>query len=298
MDPPSQDASDSRQASRVSRWLASAALRLPRLAPTRIVSWRWRQRMLRQGAEPFTVTLADGAVMDALYYPAKVENQSPRLPVILSHGYLESKEFHHREAELLRRAGHDVMLYDLRAHGRSGGALTTLGALEHDDLTYLIDVCQQRRYIGDRVVTMGYSTGAATVIQHAATDLRIAAVVALTPFVDMIGAIRSFHQAAGGWCNERQLLRGFKHIAQEQGFDLMRSNTLEAIRRVRAPLLLAVGDQDAHLPMALHAVPLREAAGDGLVEFHLIPGRNHLSIYWRMTDQLCDAIVRFCAKAQ
>jgi len=282
-------------ASRLSRSIARLVLRLPRYVPAALVGVGWRRAMLREGARPFTVDLDDGAHIDALHFPTATK-RGRRLPVILNHGYLEAKEFHRREVRLLREAGHDVLLYDLRGHGRSGGRFTTLGVHEQGDLTRLIDACQQRGYIADHVITMGYSAGAAVVIQQAPDDSRVAGVVALTPFVDMIGAIRSFHRVTARWFNAENLLRGFEEVAAQEGFDLTRSNTLEAIRRLSVPLLLAVGDRDIHLPPEQHADLLRAAVNASKVEYHLVPGRNHISIYWRLTRELGEAIVNFCAR--
>lgn len=249
--------------------------------------------MIRAGAQPFTARSFDGAGIDALFFKA-YQPRPDRLPVIMNHGYVEVKEMHRREVALLRHQGHDVLLYDLRAHGRSGGAFTTLGAWEKRDLKYLIDAAVAAGLIGDRVITMGYSTGAATMLQHAADDERVAGVIALTPFRSMMTAVASFRRKFGGWIAEDKLLAGFECMAQRCGFHANDSDTAAAMRHLRVPVLLVVGDHDTHLPPDEHFKPLAAVAIGGNVRLLVVPGADHISIYTRRWRELEEAIVSFC----
>jgi dienelactone hydrolase len=141
---------------------------------------------------------------------------------------------------------------------------------------------------------MGYSTGAATVVQHAPHDPRVAGVIAQAPFLSMTAAVRSFRRKLGAWICEEQLLRGFEQVAHAYGFDVKDSDTFSAIQQLQAPLLLVVGDCDSHLPPEEHFQPLAAAASPGLVKLLIVPGANHLSIYMRTWPDLDRAIGDFC----
>ncbi len=278
------------------RLVCDLTLSLPRFSPLRFVGIARRRQMIAAGAEPVTATSFDGVAIDALFFRAR-KAVPGRLPVILNHGYVEVKEMHSREVELLRRHGHDVLLYDLRAHGRSGGAFTTLGVWEKRDLSRLIDVAVAKKLIGERVITMGYSTGAATMLQHAADDSRVAGVVAQTPFLSLSGAVQSFRRKLGGWMAEEKLLRGFEDVAMRNGFCVDESDTMAAMQRLHVPVLLVVGDRDMHLPPDEHFKPLAAAAANpDNVELLVVPGADHVSIYTHRWPQLDEAITRFCAK--
>lgn len=65
-------------------------------------------------------------------------------------------------ARFLRR-GFEVVTYDSRAHGGSGGEACTYGFFEKDDLKLVIDTVRRLP-----VVLIGTSLGAAVALQHAA----------------------------------------------------------------------------------------------------------------------------------
>lgn len=278
------------------QWAARVALRLPPFSPLKLLGPFLRWHLRREGGRHFTANARDGVGLDAMFFPA-LPHCGSRLPVLLTHGWMEIKEMHMSELKLLRRNGHDVMLLDLRAHGRSGGRLTTIGAWEREDITAVIDQAVELGLIGPKLITMGYSTGAACMIQHAADDPRVAAVVALAPFADLISAIRSFGRLYGNWYDPDILLRGFEQFAQHSGFHLRQSDTIGAMQRMHVPVLVAAGDRDRHLPPPLHAEHLAAAAPDDLCTLHLVKGANHLSIYQRLDPKLSEAIARFCAAA-
>ena len=79
-----------------------------------------------------------------------------------------------------RARGFDVVAYDSRAHGESGGEVCTYGFYEKDDLRKVIDTLA-----GGPVVLIGTSLGAAVALQHAARDERVSAVVAAETFSDL-----------------------------------------------------------------------------------------------------------------
>lgn len=276
------------------RVLAWAALTIPRFSPMKIGGRFMRKRLIsHHGARPIRAVADDGAPIDALFFK-RSEDCGRRLPVIVNHGYVETKEFHMGEVSLLREHGHDVVLYDLRGHGRSGGRFTTLGVKEVGDLRSLIDCCAKDGLISDKVITLGYSTGAAVVLQHAATDDRVAATVALTPFADMTAAVRSFRKLFGQWYDEEQLLRGFEHVLNGDGAVMAASDTVAALPKINVPVFMAVGDGDRHLPQTEHMDKLIAAARADAMELHIVPQRNHVSIYRHMTDALKEQIVTFC----
>ena len=76
--------------------------------------------------------------------------------------------------------GFDVLAYDSRAQGESGGDACTYGYYEKQDLE------SRARPAGPGpVIAFGVSLGAAIALQAAAEDPRVALVVALAPFSDL-----------------------------------------------------------------------------------------------------------------
>lgn len=269
--------------------------RLSRLWPLRRMT---HELVQQQGGVRFRAAGA-GAVIDALYLPAShqaLRDQAAKLPIIFAHGWIETKEFHLREAVMLSRAGHDVVLLDLRCHGRSTGACVTFGVLEKRDVAAVIDEANRRGMIGGRVIVMGYSLGAATMLQFAADDPRAAAVIAIAPFVTMSDAVRSFHRAHRVPLSDDFVQHGFALACRRYGFEMGEASTIAAVRRLQQPALFICGTDDGLLPDALHTRKLVEAKNGGPQQYLQVKGAGHLSICLKTWPAMDQAILRFAAE--
>lgn len=98
--------------------------------------------------------------------------------VVITHGFIHwsrTPPIHGFASRLAERF--DVVVPDLRGHGRSGGR-NTMGRVEVDDLETVIVACATR----DRpVVTLGISLGGGISLMHASRYDSVAGVVAVSP---------------------------------------------------------------------------------------------------------------------
>lgn len=115
-----------------------------------------------------------GYKLHGIYIPAE---NSHKL-VVLSHGYAYNLYGQVKYIQLFRSRGYHVLLYDHRAHGRSGGIGTTFGYYEKYDLKAVVDWVYQKLGSGTIVGTMGESYGAGIVLQHGAVDPRLTFIIA------------------------------------------------------------------------------------------------------------------------
>ena len=280
-------------------WLALQIARLT-LRLSRYPARRWigatRRKLGRdRGGEGFVVPTDDGVTLDAWYSPAPGHRRGEdRLPVVMMHGWIEIKEFHFLRAWRLNRAGHDVILFDHRAHGRSTGKGTTFGVRERADLAAVIRHAQQQGRIDRRCITLGYSMGGAVALQHAPDDPDIAGVVALAPYIDFEQAVSSFRHKLAPWVDDKWLAQGFIRAARELGFGFAETSTLEAVRRLEAPVLLIEGGCDTNLPPALHTRKLAAAKERGCIECVTIDDATHLSLCHKSWPGLDQRIIDFC----
>jgi pimeloyl-ACP methyl ester carboxylesterase len=106
----------------------------------------------------------------------------PRAIVILVHGLSSTKDHPHVVglAERLRVQSLDVLSYDARGHGQSGG-LSTLGDLERNDVAAAVTYARSRHA---RVALVGASMGAIAAMAYAATDPDLAGVVVVSSPAD------------------------------------------------------------------------------------------------------------------
>lgn len=278
------------------QWAAASLawwlLRLTRLSVLLTLNVGRRAWAFRHGAHAFRWTSHDGVPLDGLYLPAS-PGRPPRCAIIMAHGYIETKENHLGRAWAFAQAGHNVILFDQRGHGRSGGGWTTFGVRERHDVAALIDYAQAQGWAGDKVLTFGYSLGAATVLQHAAIDSRVARVVALAPFVNMREAVRSYRRLYAPFTDEAWVLAGFEEAARQAGFTVADAATLPAVQRLQVPVLIVVGGADRNLSAREHSRVLATANAQGICRLVEVPHANHFSIRQRHWPGLEEELLKF-----
>ncbi|HYM50955.1 MAG TPA: alpha/beta fold hydrolase, partial [Candidatus Limnocylindrales bacterium] len=95
--------------------------------------------------------------------------------VIMVHGWTSSRREPMGRADYLHQAGYNLLLFDLRGHGQSDGNYTTIGWQEPDDVRAAVTFARSQD--PGPIALLGYSMGASTVVEEAAHDPRVSAVV-------------------------------------------------------------------------------------------------------------------------
>lgn len=128
--------------------------------------------------EDVTVKSVDGLKLVGWFVPS--QNGAV---VILQHGYKSTREEMLNEAEMLYRHGYGVLLTTVRAHDHSEGEMITFGMREVRDMDAWYQYLLTRTDIDpDRIGMLGNSFGGMLVIQYAAQNENIKAVVADSAF--------------------------------------------------------------------------------------------------------------------
>jgi uncharacterized protein len=131
--------------------------------------------------QPFDVRAPDGVLLCGWKVPAAHPNGSW---VLLFHGVADNRMGVLEHALILLRAGYGVTLMDARAHGESGGAMSTYGWLERNDTRIIVDALVAQEHPA-HIFALGESMGAGIALQSAAADPRIEAVVAESSFASL-----------------------------------------------------------------------------------------------------------------
>lgn len=128
--------------------------------------------------EDVTVTSDDGLKLVGWFVPS--QNGAV---IILQHGYKSTREELLNEAEMLYRHGYGVLLTTVRAHDYSEGEMITFGMHEVSDMDLWYQYLLTRDDIDpDSIGMLGNSFGGMLVIQYAAQNQNIKAVVADSAF--------------------------------------------------------------------------------------------------------------------
>ena len=124
------------------------------------------------------------------------EWSNPRPVVVVCHGVAANRANVFAYAELAWDLGCHAFAFDFRAHGDSGGATTTLGAREPEDVVAACRYLRENGFAQHPIVLVGVSMGGASALR-AAADAGAAAVFAESAYADL-GAMVEAQVAALG----------------------------------------------------------------------------------------------------
>jgi fermentation-respiration switch protein FrsA (DUF1100 family) len=269
-----------------------------------LVAWRLTT-IERQ--PPRTPAAALGLRYDAVRFPAATDGvqlagwlarpsgRDRGCTVVMAHGKggTRSSRGSLAIAASLARAGYGVLLFDLAGHGQSAFRRFSLGLHESRDVLGAV------RYVADRgtrcIAGLGFSTGAVALLDAAAVEPAIAAVVADSAWAD---TDRLLDQQLP---RESRLPGAFTPAVLRMA-DLLFGLDPEGIRPVDdvariapRPVLLVNGSSD-------DLVPVREAralaaAAPHSTELWLVPGSEHVAAHTERPDEYTARLLRFLEQA-
>jgi dipeptidyl aminopeptidase/acylaminoacyl peptidase len=216
---------------------------------------------------------SDGLTLWGWFIPAAFDNPIGRKATILvGHGYPFDKANILRHA-LFLHARFRLLLFDFRYFGDSDGGYTTAGLLETRDVEAAVAYLKQRADVDPwRIGAFGFSMSAAAFILSQCSDIH--AIVADSAYSSLERLIaRQFFFLPGPlkWpfvtltkLSARLLL----------GVDVEQAAPMEAVRKLRTPLLLIHGDADSQIPV-MHSREIAATADPSLTELWIVPGADH-----------------------
>ena len=234
-----------RLAARIALYGGATLVGLPLAASQVLVgSTRWTTHPPRPPWEEVFLSSGDLRLRGWL-----AEGEPQRVPAVVVHGLGDSLEAYVDTGSVLNRRGHAVLLLDLRAHGGSEGHLTTLGGHEREDVRAALGALRDRGLGDEGFVLFGVSMGAVAVIRAAAEEKDVRAVVAEAPFDSYRGTVTHHARLFFGLPEWFPLIPAAIQLAEwRAGFDADEVDTVDAARRMRAPLLLIVDGGDPRMP--------------------------------------------------
>jgi len=192
------------------------------------------------------IKAGDGADMDVWIIKARPAKEAAKIgaTALVIHSMTTNKAWFLSLGEDLARAGWDVVLPDLRAHGASGGTYVTWGALEKYDMKEIVGALIDEGLISPRIYALGGSLGGCVAVQYAAIDPRCEGVMALAPPTGRRGAAKLMWPVSTTEAIESAVSRAGA-IAR---FDPENASAVNAAARLKCPLILVHGRWDFVVP--------------------------------------------------
>ncbi len=184
-------------------------------------------------------------VIPASYYPIP----SAKGVAILAHGYGQNRYVLIPQAEIFRELGYSVIMFDQRHFGASKAPNGTFSVREASDLIALVNWAKQRCGNDTKIVALGVSMGAMTVMNAISqTKLIDAAIEDCGPsrleiifetfFKVMMGEVNPYFESA------------VKKQAKKHGITVEETCPIESVRKSDVPLLVIHSEGDRTVPVS------------------------------------------------
>ena len=188
----------------------------------------------------------------------------------------------------------NVLLFDLRAHGSSGGDRITGGIDEAEDVLGAYDYMRSRGADPHQIGVLGRSmgAGAATLAAVAEPDIRALVLDGTYAEVNELIAFEIGRKTPVPEWVAPVFIPGASLLANVlYGIDLSRLAPERAVKSIEFPILVIHGEDDTRIPTE-HGVRVHEAAlpGSGI---WIVPGTDHVDAFNSYPDEYVDRVASY-----
>jgi len=221
--------------------------------------------------EKITVSSPFGYKLAGFFIPAK---QKTEKSVIFCHGITVSLICSVKYAKMFYERGWNLLLYDNRRHGLSGGKMSTYGYYEKHDLKAVVDYIKNRFSPGAVIGIHGESMGAATTLQYAGMEDGASFYIADCPYSSLweqlsIRMAKDYHLPEFPFAYITSLF-----IRMISKFWITDVNPLKDVEKINNPVLFIHGEMDVYVPTYMSR-QLYEKKKMGFKGLYIAPDAGH-----------------------
>ncbi len=222
-------------------------------------SWEKKEFLLENG----------GIEIPAEYHPVP----GAKGVAILAHGFGQNRYVMIPQAKLFREMGYSTILFDQRHFGASKAKNGTFSVKESEDLAALVRWAKENCGKDTRIVVLGVSMGAMTVMHAMAhCDLIDAAIEDCGPS-EMEAILEPFSASISSTPNP-YFIEKVHQLSAQLGVPSVDNRPVDDVAKSDIPLLVLHGEADS-LVSVEHAEKIIAAAKNPLSFMKTFPGREH-----------------------
>lgn len=238
--------------------------------------------------EELTILSKDGLELRGYLYN-KFPNSNK--VAIITHGYTVNHIICTQFMEMFFQEEFNVLLIDVRAHGKSKGKYTTYGIKEREDLSLWID--KVKSIYGENIVLglHGQSMGGATVLMETKVRNDIDFIISDCPYSNGRDILRyQFAKSNVPFFPIYYLVN--QKLKLEAGFNMDEVNPIEDISESNIPVLFIHGTADTTTPYWMSEKMYKAKSGEK-DKLLLINGGTHVGAYAKDKELYVKAVKEF-----
>jgi uncharacterized protein len=223
--------------------------------------------------ETFDLEVDSGIILRGYLIEATAKAKAT---IVHVHGIGGFKESKIPFAKMLANEGYNVLIYDQRAHGKSGGTYCTFGENEKKDLSKMLDSVI-RRLPNVPIGIHGSSMGGAVALQCLEFDERIKFGIVESTFNTLENVVveygRDYFKFRSRWIARRVLSKA-AIIAKFSPFLI---KPVESCKNIEQPMLMVHGDKDENIPIEFNIENFKALKSIDK-EFYTVYGATHFDV--------------------
>lgn len=237
------------------------------------------------GYEEITIVTEDNVKLSGWFIPSE---DAGKKAIVICHGYPADKGNVLSFAAFL----HDrfnLLFFDFRAMGRSGGRITTAGWRERKDFLAALDYLKSKGM--DKIGALGFSMGGAVIIMANSPDIDV--IVSESAYSDLESILHLMYR--NFWIARYPFVYATRLWSRLfLGVDLRDVSPRNFIKDIKVPLLLIHSERDSQIPFE-HAHALKKA--NPKAELWLIGEADHGGVWGARQSEYERRILEFLSSA-